>query len=223
MISILLPIYNGIEFINDSVLSIINQNFTDWELLIGINGHTPNSEVYQIAKSFEQKCEYGKIRVYDFVNIQGKSNTLNLLIKYSKYNWISLMDVDDIWDVNKLSYQINFIKNYDVIGSKAIYFGQIYDGLIPNIPIGDISNFNFREFNPIINSSSLIKKELCFWDNNYDGVEDYELWLKLRFQNKKIFNCEEILVKHRLHFNSSFNTKNFDNKITEIKNKYIKL
>ena len=46
MISILLPIYNGIEFIDESVQSVINQTYTEWELLIGINGHFKNSELY---------------------------------------------------------------------------------------------------------------------------------------------------------------------------------
>ena len=52
MISILIPIYNGIEFIDESVNSVINQFFTDWELLIGINGYPKNSEVYKIAKKY---------------------------------------------------------------------------------------------------------------------------------------------------------------------------
>ena len=41
MISILMPIYNGIELINESVMSIIQQKYTHWELIIGINGHPP--------------------------------------------------------------------------------------------------------------------------------------------------------------------------------------
>ncbi len=39
MISILIPIYNGIEFIDESIHSVINQTFNNWELLIGVNGH----------------------------------------------------------------------------------------------------------------------------------------------------------------------------------------
>jgi glycosyltransferase involved in cell wall biosynthesis len=222
MISILLPIYNGIEFIDESLTSIINQSFTDWELLIGINGHQSNSEVYKIAKKYETKCEYGKIRVFDFYHLNGKSNTLNTLLKYCKFDWVSLMDVDDIWEINKLQCQVNFINEYDIIGTRAIYFGHILNGVIPSIPFGDITNHTFHQGNPVINSSSLIKKNLCFWNNENDGIEDYELWLKLNFEGKKFYNCEEIAVKHRLHENSAFNTKNFDEKLSQIKNKYKK-
>ena len=75
MISILMPIYNGIEFVNESVESVLNQSYDKWELIIGINGHPENSNVYQIAKEYEKK--YDKIHVFDFFQIKGKSNTLN--------------------------------------------------------------------------------------------------------------------------------------------------
>ena len=52
MISVLIPIYNGIEFIDESVQSVINQTYCDWELLIGINGHCENSSIYQKAKHY---------------------------------------------------------------------------------------------------------------------------------------------------------------------------
>jgi len=45
MISILMPIYNGIEFIEESVSSILNQTYDQWELIIGVNGHPENSPV----------------------------------------------------------------------------------------------------------------------------------------------------------------------------------
>jgi glycosyltransferase involved in cell wall biosynthesis len=55
MITILMPIYNGIEFINESVESIIGQTYEEWELIIGINGHPEGSIVYQIAKTYENQ------------------------------------------------------------------------------------------------------------------------------------------------------------------------
>jgi len=70
MISILMPIYNGIEFIEESVSSILRQNYDKWELLIGINGHPQNSNVYKTAKEYENKN--GKIRVFDFYEIKGQ-------------------------------------------------------------------------------------------------------------------------------------------------------
>jgi glycosyltransferase involved in cell wall biosynthesis len=71
-----MPIYNGIEFIEESVSSILNQTYTQWELIIGINGHPPNSEVYQIANKYEQADS--RIKVYDLdATLRGKSAALN--------------------------------------------------------------------------------------------------------------------------------------------------
>jgi glycosyltransferase involved in cell wall biosynthesis len=204
-----MPIYNGIEFVDESVESVLNQSYDKWELIIGINGHPENSNVYQIAKEYEKKCD--KIHVFDFFQIKGKSNTLNQMIKLCKYDYIALLDVDDIWYPMKLELQQKFLNSYDVIGSKCIYFRNRPGIIIPDIPIGDISNYDFSISNPIINSSSIIRKDLCYWNEN--GIEDYDLWLKLRKQNKKFFNCKAILVKHRIHCSSAFNSKGNNNKL----------
>jgi teichuronic acid biosynthesis glycosyltransferase TuaG len=214
MISILMPINNGIEFINESVDSILSQTYSEWELLIGVNGHPENSYVFKKAKEYENKSK--KIRVFDFYNIKGKSKTLNKMLEFCNYKYVSLLDVDDIWHPQKLEVQSNlFINNYDIIGSRCIWFGD-RPGIIPTIPTGDISNYDFSLVNPIINSSSIIKKELCYWNSNWDGVEDYDLWLRLRNQNKRFFNCNEIIVKHRVHNASAFNGKGNNEKVDNL-------
>ena len=206
MISIIIPIYNGIEFIEESVGSVISQSYTNWELLLGVNGHPEDSEIFRIAKSYESRCESGKIRAYDFYTLKGKSNTVNEIINHCKYNYVAMLDVDDVWHKDKLLIQSEFLEKYDVIGSRCIYFGE-KNGIVPPIPLEDISDFDFKLVNPIINSSSITRKELCFWDNTFDGVEDYDLWLTLRKKGKKIYNCKQVLVKHRIHNTSSFNAK----------------
>jgi glycosyltransferase involved in cell wall biosynthesis len=213
MISILMPIYNGIEFIEESVSSILRQNYDQWELLIGINGHPQNSNIYKTAKEYEKKS--GKIRVFDFYEIKGKSNTLNVMIRFCNYNYVALLDVDDIWHDEKLNVQSQLLNHYDVIGSNCVWFGD-RAGIVPPIPVGDISKYDFSSVNPIINSSSIIRKELCYWNSNWDGIEDYDLWIRLRKQNKKFFNCKAILVKHRIHNTSAFNAKGNDNKVDSL-------
>jgi teichuronic acid biosynthesis glycosyltransferase TuaG len=207
MISILIPIYNGIEFIDESVSSVLRQTYGNWELLIGINGHPPNSKIYLIAKEYEKKSD--KIKVFDFHQIKGKSNTLNEMVKHCKYDYVALLDVDDNWHHDKLSVQSQLLNRFDVIGSNCVWFGD-RNGVVPPIPVGDISNYNFALVNPIINSSSIIRKELCHWNNMFDGVEDYDLWIRLRKHNKKFFNFETVLVKHRIHNTSAFNSKGND-------------
>ena len=202
MISILMPIYNGIEFINESVSSIIEQTYDKWELIIGINGHPENSQVFKIAKQYEDIDK--RIKVYDLIGVKGKANALNEMVSLCKFNYIALLDVDDIWHPQKLEVQSIWLNSYDVIGSNCIWFGD-RPGIVPSIPQYDFSNFNFANVNPIINSSVIIRKELCSWDSKFD-VEDYDLWIRLRLKNKRFYNCSQILVKHRIHNTSAFNS-----------------
>lgn len=214
MITILMALYNGHEYMNESIESIQQQTYQDWELIIGINGHSLNSEIYQLAKQYENN----KIKVVQFEE-KGKSITLNKLIQYAKYKHIAIMDVDDIWYPYKLQYQVPFIKEYDVVGTQCIYFGDMNQS--PNIPLYDISKFNMKLVNPMINSSVIIKKKLCYWDGLVDGIEDYDLWLRLWKDHKTFYNCPDILVKHRIHQTSSFNSKTFD--VETLINKYERL
>ncbi len=201
MISILMPVYNGIEFMETSVHSVLEQTHKEWELLIGINGHPPGSEVYQIAKTYETDP---RIRVLD-LSIKGKSNTLNELLHHCAYDWIALLDVDDIWLPTKLEKQLPLMRIYDVIGTHCHYFGERLGQ--PNIPTGDLRTHDFLKVNPIINSSCLVKKEHCLWDGTVDGVEDYDLWLRLWRKKCRFYNIPEPLTLHRIYQSSAFNAK----------------
>lgn len=209
MISILMPIYNGVKYIDDSVQSVIAQKYKKWELIIGINGHYDNSGVYKMAKLYESGEQ---IKVIDLHPIRGKANALNEMLKIAKYDHIAILDVDDIWTENKLECQVPFLKTYDVVGSQCVYFQEKVGQ--PNIPTGDIGTFDFKLYNPIINSSVVVKKKLCNWNEN--GLEDYDLWLRLKNEGKRFYNCQEILVKHRIHSESAFNAKGNNNLVKNI-------
>jgi glycosyltransferase involved in cell wall biosynthesis len=211
MISILLPIKNGIEFLDETLASIIAQKYTNWELLIGINGFPQNSVTFQKAQFISQSiCKTilyegteQKIRIFDLPEIQGKGNTLNKLMEYTNGSYIAIIDVDDIWMNDKLLLQYPYMGKYDVIGTRCVYFGDI-NGIIQPPVTGDITNFDFKLVNPIINSSALIRAELCYWKDII--LDDYELWLRLRQENRTFYNLADILVKHRIHKSSAFNS-----------------
>ena len=136
------------------------------------------------------------------------------MLKYASFPYIALLDVDDIWNENKLAIQSNYLSDYDVVGANCIWFGE-KPGIVPKIPTGNFTRFDFTRLNPIINSSVILKKELCLWEDI--EVEDYELWLRLRKQGKTFYNCKEILVMHRIHSDSFFNNTNHNSSIELVK------
>lgn len=217
IISILMPIYNGFEFLNQSLTSIINQTFTDWELIIGINGHPQNSQFHLQVVNFIALFNDNRIKVIHYLNFGNKPKTLNLMINDCSSDLIAILDVDDFWHKKKLEIQLPFLNNYDVVGTSCQYFGDNTN--IPNLPYGNLNDFDFFSYNPIINSSVILKKNIAIW-NEETIIEDYDLWLNLFYlQKKSFFNINQILCFHRIHNNSSFNNINHLY-VDELKNKW---
>jgi hypothetical protein len=205
-ISILIPLYNGIEFLEETLESIENQTFKDYEILIGVNGHPPNSPVFQNATSLAKR----KTRVYDFPTLEGKAATLNALTEKAQADWIALCDADDLWMPEKLEVQkqcIHHFQEMDVIGTQCEYFGDMTGS--PSIPMGNISTEDFWKANPLLHSSVILKKSLAHWNPENKILEDYELWIRLRYQKRaNLLNVPYVLMKHRIHTTSHFNTRN---------------
>ena len=154
-VSILMPIYNGIEFLHESLPSVRRQTHKDWELLIGINGHDDPKPLLETIENL--RFEDPRIRVL-VLTTKGKPNSLNELMRHVTSDWVALLDVDDTWDITKLEDQIAAIRpDMDVVGTQCRYFGQI--SIVPDIPKGYIDPKILNTLNPIINSSCLIRKE----------------------------------------------------------------
>lgn len=200
MYSILIPLYNGVEYLKESVNSVKEQTYQEWEIIIGINGHSEESDVMKHALTFQNE----KIRVKHY-KTKGKPNTLNEMIKDTRYDNICILDVDDIWLPNKLSIQKDYIDSYDVIGTHCKYFGD--SDIVPPLKSGEIYKSDFLNVNNIVNSSVVIKKKDSHWINQ-QGLDDYELWLRLVHDNRTFYNIPEIHVLHRIHKESAFNNSN---------------
>ena len=204
-ITILIPLYNGIEYLKGCLKSINNQTYDKYEVIIGINGHEKKSEVYKEALKYKTK----KIHIIEYLTI-GKSNTLNEMIKNAKYDIICLLDVDDLWCSTKLEEQIKIKNKYDVVGTFCKYFGEKIGS--PNLPANEVKYNDFLKANPIINSSCMLNKKDCIWDPDiFLGLEDYNLWLKLNYEKKTFYNINKPLTLHRIHKKSFFNNDNHKN------------
>ena len=221
MVSILLAVYNGEQFLRSSIESVLNQTYEDFELLIGFNGTVDNSR--EIAKEFDDD----RIRVFDYGMDSGKSKTLNKLLKKAKGEWLAMQDDDDVWFPKKLELQMKVANKgeFDVIGSKIFYCNEL--GKItgqPNISTEhkDIVERSRKGDNQVPNTSAIFKtsitKEVDGWDEELAGIEDFDFWLKLMSKGYKFTNTKKQLVLHRIHSKSNFNTKTHN--LKEIIEKY---
>lgn len=223
-VSILVPLYNGLEYLEESVSSVLGQTHKKWQLIIGINGHNDvfTLEVQEIIQKLDHEKNDILIKNY---HTQGKSNTLNAMVDDCKYDIIALLDVDDYWVPDKLEAQLPYMQHYEVVGGRCEYFGDKQGS--PNIPLGAFSHtHNIFDHNPVINSSVMIHKKDAIWDDpNYvkpvPGLDDYSMWFKLFYLKRKFYNLNKILCYHRAHKTSAFNHTN-NNYIGILKDSWLK-
>jgi len=214
-ISILTPVYNGIEFLEHCIHSVLSQTYSDWEMLIGINGHgDTGGEVASIAIKLSSMDP--RIRVIiQGPPLKGKVESLNHLVSLTTTPWIAILDCDDLWEPRKLEWQLSAIyheaSDAAVIGTYCQYFGERYGKV--TLEAGYIDPAVLEDHNPIINSSSIIRREYCHWELNElnVGMDDYHLWMKICLSGGKLYTIPNYLVWHQIHNTSAFNSKGQSN------------
>lgn len=201
MISILMPLFNGKEFLDNSIPSILAQTYRKWELLIGVNGYS-QEEYAAIHGEIKSKYDDERIRV-EFIDGKGKTKALNKLKELAKNDIFALIDVDDFWLPYKLEKQLPLLEKYDVVGTDAGYFGDKFGG--PGIFLGKLGISMFRIQNPVIFSSVILKRHNAHWSEDWEGLDDLHLWVHLMNKKKRFYNIPEVLTMHRIHQGSYYN------------------
>lgn len=189
-ISILLPIYNNIEFLEECLDSLNNQTFKNFEILIGIKQF---QEYYKKCKTIINLKKFNNIniKIYDFELLEdnnSKYQILNLLKEKSSYNLISTINVVDKWEKTKLEKQIVYVNKYDIITTKCNYFGNLLNISIDSLEINNIN----------IESSILFKKNINIFSKNI--IEKYNTFNNfIQIHNYKFINLNENLTHRRVY------------------------
>jgi len=209
-ISVLIRLYNSIDFLEESLKSVLDQTYANWEVLIGVNGRGPTGgNVVISALEIANRLAKGdsRIRVMNIPDAKGEAEAMNALVKEAVSDWVAILDVDDKWYPEKLMEQVLCIRSLiltpDVIGTQSEYIGDMRGS--PNVPNGYIDVNYFKIENPIINSSVLIRKELLHYTDLYN-LDDYDLWCRLALNKKVFYNINTVLTYHRVHKNSYYNS-----------------
>jgi len=109
LVSIIMPVYNGLKFLDSAIISIFNQTYKDWELLLIDDGSADGS----LKRIQEWTEKDGRIKAYchDGNKNFGVSATRNLGLKHATGKYLAFLDCDDIWYPNKLSEQVAILES----------------------------------------------------------------------------------------------------------------
>jgi len=220
---------------DDSITSIINQSYKEWELKIVLYNINENGACFiQNYKDIDDRIDIIKY-FENQINTPSKALT-KVASDECKYNHIAVLFINDVWFTNKLDLEVNTLLKYtriDVLGSESIYENQK-----SGIPEGELYKFNIFKVNPFVNSNVVIKKNIL---KNLELLEviceDFAseisavlnvLWVQLAIQQCVLYNTSDITVKHNdsstfSHYKDYYNTVEFKRVLNYYTSKYIRV
>lgn len=182
LISVIVPVYNAKKTIQETLESVLNQTFSDFELII-INDGSQDSTL-EIVKGIPDP----RLKVFSYPN-SGLAASRNRGICHSTSEYISFIDADDLWTPDKLEDQLKALQGNpqaavayswtDVIdessqfvrtGSHLTVNGEVYPNLL-------VANVLENGSNPLIRKQALT--EVGGFDESLAAAEDWDMWLRL--------------------------------------------
>jgi len=201
-ISVILPVFNGGEFIKEAIDSVVNQTFGDFELLVIDNCSTDSTA--EIVKSYPDK----RISYFRNDSNLGLIYSLNRGLSLCRAKYIARIDADDIALPERFRMQYDFLESHPEIGicgtSVVSFDNYSKKRWILHFPADDLPIRAFAFFQSPFNHPSVMFRREIIESNNLQYpndlymAEDYGLWTNL-LQYTKGANLQTILMRYRKH------------------------
>jgi glycosyltransferase involved in cell wall biosynthesis len=222
--SIVMAVRNGDKFISETLGSILNQTYRHFELIVVDDGSTDRT--IEIVNQYMEVDN--RIRLVLNINSPGLPPALNCGISYAIGQWIARCDADDVWMLEKLQIQADFIQSWQVgeplvvLGTTGYNINEIgkFMSLFPSSP-NTIDEFKCIKNNGhlfmMCHSSVIFNREVFYqigeYREDYIGTEDCDLWA--RFSDVGVvINIDRPLFLYRKHLRSW----QLENTITQMNN-----
>ena len=220
LVSIIMNCYNGEEYLDESLKSIINQSYQNWELIFWDNLSTDNSKKI-FEKYKDERFKYFRAQEHS-VLYQAR----NLAIQKTNGDVIAFLDTDDVWLSAKLEKQIplfsdpevglvygncwllnesNIFKKRKIFSKKKLPIGTTTKALLEDYKVGLLT---------IMIRKNFIENIKNVFNVNYDLLADFDFVIRFSFKFK--FNCiQEPIAIYRKH-NKQLQRKLFSNQIDQL-------
>lgn len=216
LVSIIMNCHNGEKYLNQALDSILNQSFTDFEVIFWDNKSTDQSE--KIYKSYNDK----RLKYYFSKKYNSLYQARNLGINASKGSYIAFLDTDDFWTKDKLRIQMEKFKDKNVSLVYSNYF--LYNQVTKKkkiytkkfLPQGYASTDLLKNY--LIGISTVILRKSLFdkykFNSRFNIIGDFDLFLRLS-KKFKFAAVQDPLVYYRIH-NESYSKNNYFEEIKEL-------
>ena len=207
LVSVIMPVYNAQFYLHNSIKSILEQSFADFEFIIIDDCSTDNS--YTIMQRYAELDR----RIIILKNKQNSKQAYcrNLGIYRASGKYLAFLDADDISIMDRLKIQVNFLENNSgitVCGSRVNFITVNNDITVNKIyyPLkhNEIKIYCTLFYNPIAQSSVMLRSDFLKANNMYYNealgyiAEDFYLWINLIDKGAKFAILDQELVNYRV-------------------------
>lgn len=195
--TVIIPLYNKEKYIENAIKSILNQTFTDYELLI-VNDCSTDKSI-AIASSFTSE----KVRIVHHDKNSGLAATRNTGIKKATSNYVTFLDADDLWKPHFLEKIFHLIQNFQEARIFATNYEEIWDKTIKNphngsesLPENFIGYVNFFKINlkqGIYNHGSIclhkeVYEKVGYYNESIQLSQDLDFNIRANFHFKLAYD-----------------------------------
>ena len=208
LVSVIMPTYNCGKFIEETIKSVANQTYKNWELIIVDDCSKDNTE--EIVNRYVERDS--RIKCHRLETNQGAAVARTKAMKMARGSYMAFLDSDDLWKNDKLEKQINFMEEnsynftctaYEQIDENNNLLNKIirpkikadYNRILLDCPVGNST--------VMYNVDKLGKFEVP----NIRKRNDDALWLQILKKEKYIYGLNEILMQYRIRQNSISSNK----------------
>lgn len=219
-ISVLMGVYNCQETLAESIDSIINQTYTNWELIICDDGS--KDKTADIVRKYQEKIQ-GKIVFIQHESNKGLNETLNDCLEKATGDFIARMDGDDISLPERFEIELKAFEDEPdlaVVSCPMIYFDENGDWFTGTVHNQYPSPENLIYGTIHCHGSCIVKTAVMREVGGYSvddrllRVEDWHLWLKIYEKGYRGKNINEVLYKMRDDRNAN-KRRTFRNRLNE--------
>ena len=206
LVSIIMPTYNCAKFIKETIQSVINQTYENWELVIVDDCSKDNTE--EIVASFNDK----RIKYHRLEKNSGAAVARTTSMKKAIGNYMAFLDSDDLWKKDKLEKQLDFMKknNYNFTCTAYEQINEEGNKLNKIIKTKEKANYNRILLDcPVGNSTVMYNVDNLgkFEVPNIRKRNDDALWLQILKKEKFIYGMPDVLMEYRIRNNSISSNK----------------
>ena len=205
LISIIMPLYNALPFLDETIGSILAQTYDNWELIIVDDCSTDASA--DVARSYAEHDP--RISLYESSENGGAGRARNLCLDHVRGDYVAFMDSDDVWFPEKLSRQLAFMQankavmcfvSYETVDAEGTHRNYVH---VPE-------SITYNEFlKNTITCSHTIMFDLAqvppgllrcpAHDGTFDFPEDMAVWLQVLKTGVVARGLDVVLAQYRKH------------------------